>query len=128
MRRAGLLLACAAVLGAGAVARTAGAAPARAPSALVVAAEPGHVQAAVKAIRRAGARVTTRRGRLLQVRASRAAAARLRRAPAVAALGPAQVPYADAFVSQGVYRTGADALLSSGTTGKGVRVAILDLG
>jgi hypothetical protein len=62
------------------------------------------------------------------VRLPAARVADAQRSAAVAGLGPPQVPWPDAITSQGVYRTGADALQSAGLTGKDVRVAVLDLG
>ena len=94
--------------------------------ATVVAAAPGRVAVAMQNVRRAGGTVTSRHGRLLQVR--NVSAAQLRRTPGVAAVGPAQVSWPDAIISQGVYRTGADVLQNDGLTGSGIRIAILDQG
>jgi hypothetical protein len=94
----------------------------------VVAAAPGHVNATAARIRRRGGRVTVRVGDLLQIQGTASTLSSVRHTPGVQGAGPAQVGYSDSLISQGVYRTGADALQSEGWTGKGIRIGIVDLG
>jgi hypothetical protein len=128
-RRILVLGACALAIAAPAASASVAAVPRAGGSVVVLAARSGHVAAALAALRRAGGHASVRRGRLIQARLPAAAVRRLRRSPAVAGVGPAQPGHADGMiVSQGVYRTGADALQRAGLTGKGVRIAVLDLG
>ena len=92
---------------------------------ITLAAPPGHADAVVRAATRAGAVVTARAGRFVQVRATPAQAAALGR---IASVEAPSVPQADAVISQGVARMGADVLQSHGLSGKGVRIAVVDLG
>jgi hypothetical protein len=130
VRRLGFILACGAVLGfASPVPALAGKIGAAAHVRTVeVKATAGHVAAAVAAVHRAGGRVTTRQGALMQAQLPPKQLVAVRRAAAVAGVGPAYSGHADAIISQGVYRTGADALQVAGITGKGIRIGILDLG
>jgi hypothetical protein len=131
VRRLGFILACGAVLGVATNATPALAGKLGAAAhvrTVEVKAAQGHVAAAVAAVHRAGGRVTVRRGQLMQAQVPPRRLAAVRRATAVAGVGPAYTGHADNIISQGVYRTGADALQVAGITGKGIRVAILDLG
>ena len=92
---------------------------------ITLAALPGHADAVVRAATRAGAVVTARAGRFVQVRATPAQVAALGR---IASVEAPSVPQADAVISQGVARMGADVLQSHGLSGKGVRIAVVDLG
>jgi hypothetical protein len=107
---------------------TADRSPAPPPSSLTIAAAPSRAAAVSHELARLGAPVTVRVGSLLQVRSRPGLAARLRRVPGVRGVGPAEVPWPDQVISQGVERIGADALQSRGLNGTGIRIAVVDLG
>ncbi len=119
------LLAPAILLCAVAVCCAIGTRPAALQSTVTLAARPGQADAVARAARRAGAVVTARAGRYVQVRATAAQAAALGQ---IARVERPSVPQADAVISQGVARMGADVLRSHGLSGKGVRIAVVDLG
>ena len=119
------LLASALLLSAVVVTCTAGLRPPAPRTTLTLAARPGHADAVARAARRAGAVVTARAGRYVQVRATQAQADELGR---LAPVEQPSVPEADAVISQGVARMGADVLQSRGLSGSGVRIAVVDLG
>jgi Subtilase family len=123
MRRPRLVIAALAAL---AVAPASAAAAA--PRTLEVVARQGQEARAIAAIHRQGGHVTLRRGRTLQVQVPAGHLAALRRSAGVRGAGPAEVGQADAIISQGVYRTGADVLQEQGLKGDGVKIAVLDLG
>ncbi len=111
----------------------AGASPApsaAAPAALTVDARPGQVARVAAGLRSSGLKVQRRVGRQLQVVADPDRAAALERIPGVAGARPATTAFADQTpaVSQGVERSGADVLGRIAGGGRGLRIAILDLG
>jgi len=136
-------LAAAAVLGVAAPAYGAPAPSAR-PVAVTVQAEPGHAGDAARSLGRAALRVTRRRGDTLQVVAAPAHLGRLRALPGVAAATPAPTAFGDQeppvaspgpavaapgpVLSQGLQRTGARALAPGAADGRGLVIAVLDLG
>ena len=119
------LLAPAILLCAVAVCCATGTRPVVLQSTVTLAARPGQADAVALAARRAGAVVTARAGRYVQVRATAAQAATLAH---IARVERPSVPQADAVISQGVARMGADVLRSHGLSGTGVRIAVVDLG
>jgi hypothetical protein len=128
MRRLVLAGATLCVVAGTALGSAAGRSPAPPPSSLTIAAAPGRATAVSRELARLGAPVTVRVGSLLQVRSRPGLAARLRRVPGVSGVGPAEVPWPDQVISQGVERIGADVLQSRGLNGTGIRIAVLDLG
>jgi len=117
----------------------------RVPVPVSVTVSPGHMDEVVQALGGSALRVVRRDGRDLQVVAARARVPLLRSLPGVAAAFVAPSSYADAdpedpgaavgrsakgqpVISEGLERVGADALKSLANDGKGVTIAILDLG
>ena len=81
------------------------------------------VRAAVTRVR---GRVQLVDGADVQARVPRSAVRALEADPAVSTVEPPAVASSDAVVSQGLTRVGADVLQRRGSTGAGVRVAVLD--
>src|SRR3954447_20329571 len=123
MRRPRLCLAALAALAIAPASATASA-----PRTFEVVARQGQEARAISSIHRLGGRVTLRRGSTLQVRMQLAQLKQMRASAGVKGAGPVSVGWADTYMSQGVYRTGADVLQSGGLRGAGVKVAVLDLG
>ena len=126
--RGATLLAAALALAAIAAARPAPA-PA-APASLTVEARPGQVARVASSLRRGGLKVQRRVGRQLQVVADPGRARALERIPGVVGARPATTAFADQApaVSQGVERSGADVLGRIADGGRGLTIAVLDLG
>jgi hypothetical protein len=123
MRRPRLCLAALAALAIAPASATASA-----PRTFEVVARQGQEARAISSIHRLGGQVTLRRGSTLQVRMQLAQLRQMRASAGVKGAGPVSVGWADTYLSQGVYRTGADVLQSGGLRGAGVKVAVLDLG
>lgn len=106
--------------------------PAGTPEAVSVQARPGAGDRVAATLGRSGLRIVRRRGDRLQVIASPGLARAVRRLPGVAAAGPAPAAFGDqvpgTVQSQGVLRTGARALAPAGRGGRGLVIAVLDLG
>ncbi len=105
------------------------AAPAE-PVAVTVQARPGQAHEVAQALGRSALRVQRRRGTDLQVVTSPARLATLRRLPGVASAGPASTAFPDAtaVTSEGLFRTGAAAIVPAANGGEGLVIAVLDLG
>ena len=123
MRRPRLCLAALAALAIAPASATAAA-----PHTFEVVARQGQEARAISSIHRLGGQVTLRRGSTLQVRLKLAQLKKVRASAGVRGAGPVSVGWADAYYSQGIYRTGADVLQAQGLRGDGVRIAVLDLG
>jgi hypothetical protein len=106
--------------------------PARAssgPVAITVTAKRGAVAAARAELNATALRVQRQNGRELQIAAPPARLPALRRLPGIAAARPATAGFEDAVVvGEGFDRTGAAALEPVGDGGRGLRIAILDMG
>ncbi|MFN8121775.1 MAG: S8 family serine peptidase [Thermoleophilia bacterium] len=125
MRRRALLAAAAALA---CVPAAAGAS--EAPVAVTVQAQAGQAAHVRAALGRTALRVQRVRGRTLQVVAAPGRVAALRRLPGVAAAGVAPSAFEDetAVTSEGLFRTGAAAVVPAANGGEGLVIAILDLG
>lgn len=90
---------------------------------------PGTTTTVARALRARGFAVDRRSGRRLQVVVTRGAQrAAIARTPGVARVATAPSAYPDAILSQGLDRTGANALSDLANGGAGIRIAVLDLG
>lgn len=129
MRRptAALALALAAAADLAAPPPPASAAPAVVP--IEVRAEPGAAASAARELRAGGLRVHRRRGGRLQVAAAPIRAAAIARLPSVRGARPANGAFGDdVIVSEGFERTGANVLARVADEGRGLVIAVLDLG
>jgi hypothetical protein len=91
--------------------------------------EPGSTDTVVRALQARGFVVNRRSGRRLQVVVTRGAQrSAIARTPGVAGVATAPSAYPDAIISQGFDRTGAVALSDLAAGGRGVHIAVLDLG
>ncbi len=116
-------------LAAAAIAATGASAATAAPASLTVDARAGQVSKAAAGLRRTGLRVQRREGRRLQVVADASRVSSLERIPGVAGARVASAPFADAAAeTQGLWRSGADVLGRVAGGGRGVTIAVLDLG
>ena len=86
----------------------------------------GAAASAAESVRAAGGRVELSARGHLQALVPADAVAKLERDPNIDDVAPAPVASADAVISGGVPRIGADALHSAGLEGAGVRVVVLD--
>lgn len=122
--RARATLAAAAVL----LATAAATAAAEAPRRISVLAEPGQAARVASELRRGALQVVRRRGRSMEIVASRARAAALSGLPGVATVGDAPTAFGDEVLSEGVERSGAGPMIDVGNGGRGLTIAVLDLG
>jgi len=144
MRRGTLVVAALLAAGTGTAPVLAAVRP-RPPAPISITVAPGQVAAVQQALGRSALRVVRRNGRDLQVIASRTRIPLLRAIPGVAAASLAPSSYADVdpedpgasapggskgapVLSEGIERIGADALRPLADDGKGVVIAVLDLG
>lgn len=144
MRTAARAAAILAVPGAGLLAAPAlmASSSAAAPAPVSVTASPGHGDAVARSLGASALRVVRRDGRFMQVTASPSRLAALRALPGVAAAHVASAPQPEndpddpgnavaatgRIRSEGFERVGADAIQPLAADGKGVTIAILDLG
>lgn len=123
--RAVLLLAGAALCG-----PAAASAGTTTPTTVEITAREGRQAAVARALGQGAVRVERRRGHTFQATMSPARARAMRRVPGVAQVTGASVAFGDEgpVVSQGLRRTGGAALAAEGASGRGLVIAILDLG
>ncbi|MEW6581739.1 MAG: S8 family serine peptidase [Actinomycetota bacterium] len=115
------------------IALACGAAPAVAadaphPTRVTVLARPGAADRVAHALGRGALRVLHRDGRRLEVAATPRRAAAIARVAGVASVGASPVAYADEVVGEGLARTGAAQVAEAADGGRGLTIAILDLG
>lgn len=109
---------------------TGGVAYAHGPAPMVVETRAGAAPAVIRALGMSALRVERRHGNRLQVHASPRLARALERQPGVAQVTAAQTGFDDEGVvlSQGLRRTGAEAVIPAADGGAGLTIAIVDLG
>lgn len=101
---------------------------AREPVRVIVAAEPGQADAATAAARKLGGTVEARRGRFVQVRLPASSVHALDTNAAVSSVQPPLLHVPSEVTGQEVSASGVEGLQASGVTGKGVSIAIIDVG
>ncbi len=123
-------LAAIAVMGTLVTPAAGGAASTAASRPIVVEAAPGRVAAVVSALESTGVAVQRRSGRRLQVAIPVGRLKTMTNLPGVVGARPAASAFADAspVTTQGLLRTGAGSLLTSAAGGRGLVIAVLDLG
>jgi subtilase family protein len=124
-RRIALIALAVAAGGAGVLAGAAAAAP---PERVTVTARPGAVDHVAAALGRGALRVLRRQGRRIEVAVAPRRAPALARVPGVASVGASPVGYADEVISEGLARSGAAQVSEASDGGRGITIAILDLG
>jgi subtilase family protein len=88
----------------------------------------GDASALAAEVRRLGGRVEARRGNLVQVRAPATVLGRLSSSPGVVSAEPPLLHVAADLGGQELLASGVEGLHASGVTGKGVKIAVIDIG
>jgi Subtilase family len=101
---------------------------AEAPRRITVLVQPGKADQVAAQLSRGALRVVRRQGRRLEVVASPARAAAFADLPGVASAGESTTSFADEVVGEGVQRSGAAPMIEIGNGGRGLTIAVVDLG
>lgn len=104
------------------------AAAADAPRRMTVLAQPGETARVATQLSRGALRVVRRHGRALEIVASPSRARALGALAGVASVAEAPTAFGDEVVGEGVQRSGAAPMIDVGNGGRGLTIAVIDLG